>query len=323
MNETLTRCPACDSPAPHLHPAVQFEGEVQPCNHDFHRRITPENTPAIIALNDSILNPAVVETATATAVNLNDYVWVILLHDAEDVMRSYYRKLGLDPMKHTRPSENGWTRFQLHELMEMFGPEMIAGTTRRMFLNNVLRLEPVVAGAAALRPNILVREGPHGHTVDVNGKGIHTEVNQTQAQHIARLLREALRVGAAALPASQGRRRMRLPENTAYPDFHETHLEDHWCAKAGCIPVIFGAPIDLGNLNREQLLKELEAAQNKMNSAVVARITELLEEMATKKLGAVLHAIRDLEGLPVVFGLAKKLSEVAEYIAGELPKEPK
>lgn len=30
------RCPRCDSPAPHLHPAVQFEGEVQPCSHPFH-----------------------------------------------------------------------------------------------------------------------------------------------------------------------------------------------------------------------------------------------------------------------------------------------
>lgn len=30
------QCPRCDSPAPHLHPAVQSEGEVQPCPHPFH-----------------------------------------------------------------------------------------------------------------------------------------------------------------------------------------------------------------------------------------------------------------------------------------------
>lgn len=42
------RCPSCDSPSPHLHPAVQFEGEVRVCRHDFHRTVTPENTPARI-----------------------------------------------------------------------------------------------------------------------------------------------------------------------------------------------------------------------------------------------------------------------------------
>jgi hypothetical protein len=37
------RCPRCDSPAPHLHPAVQHEGEVQPCSDAFHLQPTPEN----------------------------------------------------------------------------------------------------------------------------------------------------------------------------------------------------------------------------------------------------------------------------------------
>jgi hypothetical protein len=30
------RCPKCDSPAPHQHPAVQCEGEVELCTHDYH-----------------------------------------------------------------------------------------------------------------------------------------------------------------------------------------------------------------------------------------------------------------------------------------------
>lgn len=42
-------CPTCGSPAPHRHPAVQFEGEVQPCRDGFHLTVTPENTPERIA----------------------------------------------------------------------------------------------------------------------------------------------------------------------------------------------------------------------------------------------------------------------------------
>lgn len=43
------KCPTCDSPAPHLHPAIQFEGEVQVCYDAYHRQPTPENTPQKIA----------------------------------------------------------------------------------------------------------------------------------------------------------------------------------------------------------------------------------------------------------------------------------
>ena len=31
------RCPTCDSPKPHLHPAMQYEGEVQPCKDEWHK----------------------------------------------------------------------------------------------------------------------------------------------------------------------------------------------------------------------------------------------------------------------------------------------
>jgi hypothetical protein len=33
---TEDRCPRCDSPQPHLHPAVQHEGEVHICPHPWH-----------------------------------------------------------------------------------------------------------------------------------------------------------------------------------------------------------------------------------------------------------------------------------------------
>lgn len=38
-----TACPTCNSSAPHLHPAAQFEGEVELCVNDFHLRPTLQN----------------------------------------------------------------------------------------------------------------------------------------------------------------------------------------------------------------------------------------------------------------------------------------
>ncbi len=62
---TTSRCPRCDSPQPHLHPAVQFEGEVQPCSHDYHKQETPENTPERIDRTQRFI--ASLATVTALA----------------------------------------------------------------------------------------------------------------------------------------------------------------------------------------------------------------------------------------------------------------
>lgn len=35
------KCPRCGSPDPKLHPAVQFEGEVQLCHHPYHAGADP------------------------------------------------------------------------------------------------------------------------------------------------------------------------------------------------------------------------------------------------------------------------------------------
>lgn len=41
-------CPRCGSPEPHLHPSVQFGGEVETCPHEFHLRRTYLNRPEYV-----------------------------------------------------------------------------------------------------------------------------------------------------------------------------------------------------------------------------------------------------------------------------------
>ena len=45
MTMGLDRCPRCASHHPHLRPTVREGGEVTLCPNNFHRRVTPENTP--------------------------------------------------------------------------------------------------------------------------------------------------------------------------------------------------------------------------------------------------------------------------------------
>ncbi len=48
MSKSNERCPRCNSPQPHLHPAVQFEGEVEICTHRFHLTLTNQNDQTAI-----------------------------------------------------------------------------------------------------------------------------------------------------------------------------------------------------------------------------------------------------------------------------------
>lgn len=47
--DAMRNCPRCGSSAPRMHPAVQHEGEVELCTHEFHLCPTNQNTPKYIA----------------------------------------------------------------------------------------------------------------------------------------------------------------------------------------------------------------------------------------------------------------------------------
>lgn len=56
--EMPEKCPTCDSPSPRLHPAMQYEGEVQVCRDAWHSELpayakVPRATPAIVAARGS------------------------------------------------------------------------------------------------------------------------------------------------------------------------------------------------------------------------------------------------------------------------------
>jgi hypothetical protein len=73
--------------------------------------------------------------------NLNEYVWVRLTEDGHLTYLDFYLNLGVEP-----PSLNvfrGWAKFQIWELMNIFGPDCQHGG-RGQFMDNILRFAPPI-----------------------------------------------------------------------------------------------------------------------------------------------------------------------------------
>ncbi|WP_306150718.1 hypothetical protein [Roseovarius sp. MMSF_3281] len=59
--------------------------------------------------------------------NINDYVWVKLTKTGHKIHRKYWEPYSNGNYQPAKVSIDGWSRFQLHELMHIFGPEMRMG----------------------------------------------------------------------------------------------------------------------------------------------------------------------------------------------------
>lgn len=73
--------------------------------------------------------------------NMNEYVWVRLTEDGHLTYLDFYLNLGIEP-----PSLyifNGWARFQIWELMYIFGADCYHGS-RTQFEGNLLRFAPPI-----------------------------------------------------------------------------------------------------------------------------------------------------------------------------------
>jgi len=82
-SDQADKCPRCDSPAPHLHPQMQFEGEVQECSHSFHLRETPQN----LCFADKAAEARERDSLIATAEALNKLQREALDHQGAEIKR--------------------------------------------------------------------------------------------------------------------------------------------------------------------------------------------------------------------------------------------
>jgi hypothetical protein len=79
--------------------------------------------------------------------SINDYVYVRLTEEGRKYLKSYFNDKNWPPdikkdmfESHTRVDKEGWTRFELSDLMHLFGPIMYLGNPVAPFVDNVVRI---------------------------------------------------------------------------------------------------------------------------------------------------------------------------------------
>lgn len=61
--------------------------------------------------------------------NVNDFVYVKLTTQGRYAWKQYHEEFGIQGAKLPEPDADGYTMFQGHELMNIFGPYMVMGRT--------------------------------------------------------------------------------------------------------------------------------------------------------------------------------------------------
>ena len=56
--------------------------------------------------------------------NLNGYIWIQLTDDGRKALEQQYKKLGLRAYTPKEEDEDGWSKWQMHDLMNHFGEMM-------------------------------------------------------------------------------------------------------------------------------------------------------------------------------------------------------
>lgn len=59
--------------------------------------------------------------------NVNHHVWVKLTDHGREIHRQYWEPYSRGIYVAPRASADGWSRFQMHDVMRVFGPHMVMG----------------------------------------------------------------------------------------------------------------------------------------------------------------------------------------------------